>query len=495
MAQSKLTCICEWPGGQYRPGCPVAISAGSLWRQGMGPVFARLTFTSLSETRIAALVVHIDALDAQGNRVSLAATDFQYPGLNAEPYQDFGGASPIPLGSCDVRYFRASVVSVDFADGSHWKTGNATTAPTPAPEPLPLTDELLAAYRRELGSDALRFSPLVLDGAWRCGCGAWNPQGSACCRICGASLSRQQALADMDVFRPIAQAQLAAIAEERTRAAQEAAIQKQRRQKRRRTAILASAVSLAVLGAFIFLLLTQIIPKSHYSEGLRLSESAQALNSANLYARAYDEFAAAKNYSDAPRRAETAAGHAADAFAAERNYSTAATYYRYAGNEARTYKCWHLNSISDADTVRTESGFLRFSGKYSDVLYSRYVGFENDPVDYSRYTGADGREYTLVFDDRAAVSPFGNDDFASVSGVTGIQDEDGNVIAFDGYDARIDYRKDENGQKTLEAIWLSKDRLYGLAAEDGTVLMEPSVGFQKFESYGRELPRFFILPS
>lgn len=177
MAQSKLTCICEWPGGQYRPGCPVAISAGSLWRQGMGPVFARLTFTSLSETRIAALVVHIDALDAQGNRVSLAATDFQYPGLNAEPYQDFGGASPIPLGSCDVRYFRASVVSVDFADGSHWKTGNATPAPTPAPEPLPLTDELLAAYRRELGSDALRFSPLALDGAWRCGCGAWNPQG------------------------------------------------------------------------------------------------------------------------------------------------------------------------------------------------------------------------------------------------------------------------------------------------------------------------------
>lgn len=162
MAQSKLTCICEWPGGQYRPGCPVAISAGSLWRQGMGPVFARLTFTSLSETRIAALVVYIDALDAQGNRVSLAATDFQYPGLNAEPYQDFGGASPIPLGSCDVRYFRASVVSVDFADGSHWKTGNATTAPTPAPEPLPLTDELLAAYRRELGSDVLRFSPLAL---------------------------------------------------------------------------------------------------------------------------------------------------------------------------------------------------------------------------------------------------------------------------------------------------------------------------------------------
>ena len=99
MAQSKLTCICEWPGGQYRPGCPVAISAGSLWRQGMGPVFARLTFTSLSETRIAALVVYIDALDAQGNRVSLAATDFQYPGLNAEPYQDFGGASPIPFNS------------------------------------------------------------------------------------------------------------------------------------------------------------------------------------------------------------------------------------------------------------------------------------------------------------------------------------------------------------------------------------------------------------
>ena len=63
--------------------------------------------------------------------------------------------------------------------------------------------------------------------------------------------------------------------------------------------------------------------------------------------------------------------------------------------------------------------------------------------------------------------------------------------AFDGYDARVNYRKDENGQKTLEAIWLSKDRLYGLAAEDGTVLMEPSVGFQKFESYGRELPRFF----
>ncbi len=491
MAQSKLTCICEWPGGQYRPGCPVAISAGSLWRQGMGPVFARLTFTSLSETRIAALVVHIDALDAQGNRVSLAATDFQYPGLNAEPYQDFGGASPIPLGCCDVRNLRASVVSVDFADGSHWKTDNATPAPTPAPEPLPLTDELLAAYRRELGSDALRFSPLALDGAWRCGCGAWNPQGRDCCRICGASLSRQQALADMDVLRPIAQAQLAAIAEERTRAAQKAALQKQRRQKRKRTAILASAVSLAVLGAFVFLLLTQIIPKSHYSEGLRLSESAQALNSANLYARAYDEFAAAKNYSDAPRRAETAAGHAADAFAAERNYSTAATYYRYAGNEARIYECWHLNSISDADTVRTASGFLRFSSKYSDVLYSRYVGFENDPVDYSRYTGADGREYTLVFDDRAAVSPFGNDDFASVSGVTGIQDEDGNVIAFDGYDARIDYRKDENGQKTLEAIWLSKDRLYGLAAEDGTVLMEPSVGFQKFESYGRELPRFF----
>lgn len=246
-----------------------------------------------------------------------------------------------------------------------------------------------------------------------------------------------------------------------------------------------------MLGAFIFLLLTQIIPKSHYSEGLRLSESAQALNSANLYARAYDEFAAAKNYSDAPRRAETAASHAADAFAAERNYSTAATYYRYAGNEARTYECWHLNSISGADTVRTASGFLRFSSKYSDVLYSRYVGFENDPVDYSRYTGADGREYTLVFGDSAAVSPFGNGDFASVSGVTGIQDEDGNVNAFDGYDARVNYRKDENGQKTLEAIWLSKDRLYGLAAEDGTVLMEPSVGFQKFESYGRELPRFF----
>lgn len=490
MAQSKLTCICEWAGGQYRPGCPVVISAGSLWRQGMGPVFARLTFTSFSETRVTSLVVHIDALDAQGNRVPLAATDFLYPGLNAEPYQDFGEASPIPLGSCDVRYFRASVVSVDFADGTHWKADSSASMPTPAPEPLPLTDELLAAYRRELGSDALRFSPLALDGAWRCGCGAWNPQGWACCRVCGASLSRQQALADMDVLRPIAQAQLAAIAEERTRAAQEAALQKQRRQKRTRTAILASAVSLAVLGAFIFLLLTQIIPKSHYNEGLRLSEAAQAQNSANLYARAYDEFAAAKNYSDAPRRAETAAGHAADAFAAERNYTTAATYYRHAGNEARTYECWHLNSISGADTVRTESGFLRFSSKSGGVLYSRYVGFENDPVDYSRYTGTDGREYTLVFGYSAAISPFGNGDFASVSGVTGIQDEDGNVISFDGYDARVHYRMDENGQKTLEAIWLSKNGLYGLAAEDGTVLMEPSVGFQKLESR-RELPRFF----
>lgn len=313
------------PGGQYRPGCPVAISAGSLWRQGMGPVFARLTFTSLSETRIAALVVHIDALDAQGNRVSLAATDFQYPGLNAEPYQDFGALRPFRWEAATFdTSARASFPSTSRT-AAIGKTGNATTAPTPAPEPLPLTDELLAAYRRELGSDALRFSPLALDGAWRCGCGAWNPQGRDCCRICGASLSRQQALADMDVLRPIAQAQLAAIAEERTRAAQEAALQKQRRQKRRRTAILASAVSLAALGAFIFLLLTRIIPKSHYSEGLRLSESAQALNSANLYARAYDEFAAAKNYSDAPRRAEIAAGHAADAFAAERNYSTAAT--------------------------------------------------------------------------------------------------------------------------------------------------------------------------
>lgn len=201
----------------------------------MGPVFARLTFTSLSETRIATLVVHIDALDAQGNRVSLAATDFQYSGLKAEPYQDFGGASLIPLGSCDVRYFRASVVSVDFADGSHWKTGNATTAPTPAPEPA-------AADRRAAGRlpprAGQRRAAFLSAGAGRrvaLRLRRVESAGQGLLPLCGASLSRQQALADMDVFRPIAQAQLAAIAEERTRAAQKAALQKQRRQKRKRT--------------------------------------------------------------------------------------------------------------------------------------------------------------------------------------------------------------------------------------------------------------------
>lgn len=492
--QSKLTCIYEWPCAQYRPGCPVLILSGSLWRKGMDPVFARLTFTSFSEKRIISLAVHIDALDAQGNRVQLPGTDFQYTGLKAERYQDFGDTAPFSLGTCDVQAFRASVVSVDFADGSCWKGNGSADAPIPAPEPLPLTDELLSAYRRELGSGALRFSPRTLDGAWRCGCGIWNSADSDNCRACGASLSRQLALSDMDVFRPIAQAQLAAIAEERERAARVASIRKQRRQKRRRTILLASAASLAVLGALTFLLLTWFIPRSHYNEGVRLMESAQRMNKTPpyIYEQAYAEFLAAKDYSDAALCAKTAVGRAADAYAAQRNYHSAVAFYRLAGNYTRANECQQLYEISIAKIVKTESGFLRFSDGNNKVLYNRYVGFEDDPVDYSRYTGADGREYTLLFDSSAEVTPFlnGTRDYATVSGVIGIQDEDGNVNSFSGYDVYVQYGKDENDQKTLDAIWLGKDNLYGLAAEDGSVLMEPSASFQQFTSYGRTRPLF-----
>jgi PAS domain-containing protein len=188
----------------YTTGSPILIEMSALLKNTQtGAIMAQVTFRSISDEPIFAVVADVGAEDIIGERLQ-GVDGFQYLDLKATRGERFGSQTPVHLPDARTRTLTVHVRKVIFADRSRWE------APTEARwEPIPrqqtleeaLGDsELAGQYRREVSAwkeyvpqrnlALIVYAPQEFSDFWLCTCGEVNRRDESSCRYCGVGFER-----------------------------------------------------------------------------------------------------------------------------------------------------------------------------------------------------------------------------------------------------------------------------------------------------------------
>lgn len=236
----------------YSIGAPVIIAAGALLKDNQtDKVLTQLKIRNIQDRMIKAVTVRIVPLDTR--KVPLGDTvDYQYLDLTATRDTEFGQKIPVDLPDATTRAFSVSVMEVIFSDNDVWKSSDADGIWESVPAPIALEKEfsdieLVKQYKQQYGADCKCIFKKEKD-LWWCACGALNHDFEATCHSCQKEAAALAAL-DIDKLQADCNQRLL---EERKQAAKEKAIAEIQAKKRRKLAILAAllfvAISIPVIG-------------------------------------------------------------------------------------------------------------------------------------------------------------------------------------------------------------------------------------------------------
>ncbi len=329
----------------YKETCPVILESGVLVQvpvavpeQEEAPEVSelqsvmRLTFRNIDSRAVTALFVDLHVFDKVNNEIEVIR-DRRYLVPVAARDERFGSEEEIPA-SAAAKSFSVAIKKVEFEGEDVWNGSASLLFDTiTAPQPLenafsPEEEKLLAQYRRDFEAEIAEhpntqadFVPEIYKDLWFCACGEINHAEEEKCFVCGAAYAPQRALLDdreklqanleayekaeaekaeqarLEAERRAAEEKVAA-EEAARRAAEEKAAAEERARKKRlhRKIFLSISIPLFALAAvFVVVLITYLIPQSHY-------DSAAALLQGGKYDEAIEAFTALGNYSNSTER-------------------------------------------------------------------------------------------------------------------------------------------------------------------------------------------------
>ena len=295
----RYTRLFALPENQYAPSAPILIAAGALLKDNQtGKVLAQFKFQSISPKEIKAVKISVTAFDVFGKEVKGVA-EYQYLDLSASRDAEFGQKQAVPLPDAVTHTIGVECTSVVFEDGSVWEAPkNAQWMPLPKQTDLTrqLKDvSLVSQYRRDT-TDSARFAVLDYEDLWICACGSVNHSDETKCYSCQQNKAALIDALDTETLKKHKAAYDQAEAE---KSAKQAAADKVRKAKTRKTGIIAAAAAIVVIAAIV--LMTQVVlPAQNYKKAVALMESES-------YEEAIAAFEAMGDYKDAAAKSEECA--------------------------------------------------------------------------------------------------------------------------------------------------------------------------------------------
>lgn len=261
------------PENIYTHGAPVMIAAGALLKDNQtGNVLGQFKFRNISTKTVKALKIAVDAFDISGKELAGVA-EYQYLDLSAGRDSEFGQKQAVTMPDNVTRSVNVKCTSVIFADGSIWN------APESAEwESLPVQEmlndklgELAEQYKRDTVNSA-RFVPKDTDDLWLCACGAVNRDDEDKCHSCRKEKAVLIAALDRDTLEKNKAEYDKVCAEKKV---EQERIAKKTKAKVKKIGIIAAAVLLVIIGAFVLLYTESIIPQRKYDAAMELVNNGQ----------------------------------------------------------------------------------------------------------------------------------------------------------------------------------------------------------------------------
>lgn len=191
-------------------GCPVIIEAYSLLKDTKtDTTIAQLKMRNLSEKRVIAVKVSIEAFEINGTKVT-GIDAFSFLDIRIVQGESFGDRKPITLPNNTTRIIKPCIIEVVFEDNTVWEHEAAEWELLKTADPFPFKEkELQKQYSIETKSECKNY-PMVGQGFFVCSCGNINIEGNSCFR-CGAALEDLiTPLLDLDALKERAEARVVA---------------------------------------------------------------------------------------------------------------------------------------------------------------------------------------------------------------------------------------------------------------------------------------------
>ena len=169
----------------YIKNSPIIISAGALLKDTKtDSIIAQLKFQSISNRKIIALKITIDAFDISGNSVT-GIDEYQYLDLNINNGDFFGNNKAIIMPDRVTRIIKIEKITIIFETGEQVFTGE-DFKPLPHQDSLTttLSSDLIKQYQIDV-STVCKYVPTTIDDIWLCSCG--TPNSANTCAQCGAT--------------------------------------------------------------------------------------------------------------------------------------------------------------------------------------------------------------------------------------------------------------------------------------------------------------------
>ncbi|MBE6612387.1 MAG: hypothetical protein E7632_07835 [Ruminococcaceae bacterium] len=163
-------------------------------------LYARCTFTSLSDKPVRAVMIEIACQDVWGNSLGEPVA-FQYLDLRTGRESKFGQNVPIELPDKTTRKIRVTVKKLMLADDTLIDGGGETFRMT---DPMPIAGQfddaaMAAQFVRDTTPHA-KFVPETMPSYWRCTCGAINGEAEAACHHCAIAKAKLFAAMNADTL-------------------------------------------------------------------------------------------------------------------------------------------------------------------------------------------------------------------------------------------------------------------------------------------------------
>lgn len=284
----RYTRLYSLPENQYALGAPLLIVAGALLKDNQKQkTLAQLKFRNLSNKKISAVKIVIDAFDISG-KVLEGVVEYQYLDLNIARGNAFGQKQAVALPNAVTRSFTAKCTEVVFSDGTAWKAAeDARWNALPAQETIEKRlGRLSAQYRRDTSTLA-KYALLECDDLWLCTCGAINHKEEIECYCCNSrKMKLQEAMESEGLQQRNADYEKA----EAEKIEKKVAEDKARYAKIRKAGLITVLIVLLILIATM-LIQNVFIPNGQYNDALALMEAGQ-------YTEAIAAFNAMDGYRD-----------------------------------------------------------------------------------------------------------------------------------------------------------------------------------------------------
>lgn len=274
--------IGEIDRGQYTVGSPIILVAGALLLDNQKKcVIGQLKFKNISEKRVTAIQVKIDAYDVMGEKLT-GLEKFQYLDLNHGVGEYFGDRVAIELPDSNTRTLRVYVLNVCFDNGEVWNGENEEWSMLPKAEAIEGDPEYLKQYKIEFGPDAKFQFKEYLD-LWQCVCGNYHKITRNQCTDCMVSKEKISHISESSIKEDIAK-----------RLEEEEKADRGKRKSLILAIILCSVIVVAAIALFLF---QKDKEERQYQDGVRYLRSEE-------YSNALEKFQDIGDYKDTAKYLE-----------------------------------------------------------------------------------------------------------------------------------------------------------------------------------------------